>query len=150
VGHGISGLVHRLVRFALSTSFVITGVAHSVGTIRYGFEANSTAVGKAKELMDAEPGGSGFSFVDMAANASGIRFAVLATKNEAMAREMRQRVQQMASSFDFCPSIDGLPEGMTTDQFQSQYGGIGGEGTRKLFEEIRTRLLSCPMLKEDR
>ena len=122
----------------------------SAGLTVVSSEANSTAVGKAKELMDAEPGGSGFSFVDMAANASGIRFAVLATKNEAMAREMRQRVQQTASSSDFCPSIDGLPEGMTTNQFQSQYGGIGGEGTRKLFEEIRTRLLSCPMLKEDR
>jgi hypothetical protein len=120
----------------------------SAGLTVVSSEANSTAVGKAKELMDAGPGGSGFSFVDMAANASGIRFAVLATKNEAMAKEMRQRVQQTASSFDFCPSIDGLPEGMTTDQFQSQYGGIGGEGTLKLFDEIRARVLGSPMLKD--
>jgi len=112
-------------------------------------EAKSIAVGKAKELMDAEPGGSGFSFIDMAANSAGIRFAVLATKNETQARNMRERVQQSDSSFDRCPSIDGLPEGMTSVQFQEQYGGIGGEETRKLFEEIRKRLLSCTLLQGD-
>jgi len=112
-------------------------------------EAKSIAVGKAKELMDAEPGGSGFSFIDMAANSAGIRFAVLATKNETQARNMRERVQQSDSSFDRCPSIDGLPEGMTSVQFQEQYGGIGGEEDRKLFEEIRKRLLSCKLLQGD-
>lgn len=61
MGHGIGGLVHRLVRLALSTSFVVTGVAHSVGAICYGFEAKSTAIGKAKELMDAGPGVPVFS-----------------------------------------------------------------------------------------
>jgi hypothetical protein len=119
----------------------------SAGLTVVSSEANSTAVGKAKELMDSGPGGSGFSFVDMAANTSGIRFAVLSTMNEAMAKEMRQRVQQAKSSFDFCPPIGDLPEGMTAEQFQERFGGIGGEGTRKLLEEIRTRVLSSPMLK---
>ena len=32
-------------------------------------------------MMDSSPGGSGFSFVDMAANKAGIRFAVVATRN---------------------------------------------------------------------
>ena len=112
-------------------------------------EAKSTAIGKAKELMDAEPGGSGFSFIDMTANSAGIRFAVLATKNETQARNMRERVRQSDSSFDLCPSIDGLPEGMTSVQLQEQYGGIGGEKSRRLFEEIRTRLLSCKLLQGD-
>lgn len=121
----------------------------SAGLTIISSEANSTAVGKAKELMDAGPGGSGFSFVDMAANASGIRFAVLATKNQAMAKEMRERAQQANSSLDFCPPIDDLPEGMTAEQFQERFGGIGGDGTRKMFEEIRSRILSCPMLQSD-
>lgn len=74
---------------------------------------------------------------------------VLATKNEPQARNMRERVQQSESSFDLCPSIDGPPAGMTALQFQEQYGGIGGEVTRKLFEEIRTRISSCKLFQED-
>jgi uncharacterized membrane protein (Fun14 family) len=110
-------------------------------------EANATTIGKAKELMDSGPGGSGFSFVDMAANTAGIRLAVLATKNEIKAIEMRTRIQQTDDSLDICPPIDGLPEGMNAEQFQMQYGGIGGEGTRKLFADIRERVLLCPMLR---
>jgi uncharacterized membrane protein (Fun14 family) len=106
-------------------------------------EANATTIGKAKELMDSGPGGSGFSFVDMAANTAGIRLAVLATKNEIKAIEMRTRIQQTDDSLDICPPIDGLPEGMNAEQ----YGGIGGEGTRKLFADIRERVLLCPMLR---
>ena len=68
---------------------------------------------------------------------------VLATKNEPQARNMPKRVQQPERSFDLCPSIDGLHEGMTALQIQEQNGEIGGEETRKLFEEIRTRLSSC-------
>lgn len=112
-------------------------------------EAKSTTIGKAKELMDAGPGGSGFSFVDMAANAAGIRFAVLATKNQTMAGSIRKRIQQTQSSFEFCPPIDGLPEGMTAEEFQNQYGGIGGERSLQLFEEIRNRILDCPMLQSN-
>ena len=41
----------------------------------------SLTVGITKEMMDSSPGGSGFSFVDMAANKAGIRFAVVATRN---------------------------------------------------------------------
>jgi hypothetical protein len=99
--------------------------------------------------MDAGPGGSGFSFVDMAANAAGIRFAVLATKNQTMAGSIRKRIQQTQSSFEFCPPIDGLPEGMTAEEFQNQYGGIGGERSLQLFEEIRNRILDCPMLQSN-
>lgn len=110
-------------------------------------EANATTIGKAKELMDSGPGGSGFSFVDMAANTAGIRLAVLATKNEVKAIEMRKRIQQTDDSLDICPPIDGLPEGMDAEQFQMQYGGIGGEGTRKLFADIRERVLRCPVLR---
>ena len=44
-------------------------------------EQRSLAVGIGKEMKDSTPGGSGFSFVDMAANKAGIRFAAAATRD---------------------------------------------------------------------
>lgn len=113
-------------------------------------EANATSVGLAKEIMDSGPGGSGFSFVDLAADFAGVQFAVLATKNQTFAKESRERVLLAKQSSDFCPSIDGLPEGMTADQFQSEYGGVGGDKTKQLIQDIRDRLLHCPGLNASR
>jgi hypothetical protein len=38
---------------------------------------------------------------------------------------------------------------MTAEEFQNQYGGIGGERSLQLFEEIRNRILDCPMLQSN-
>jgi hypothetical protein len=100
----------------------------------------SLTVGLTKELKDSTPGGSGFSFVDMLANKAGIRFALVATHNEASAREVQLRIAQGVDIEDFMPEIDGLPEGIPRDDFQSQYGGLGGAESRRLLTEIDKRI----------
>ncbi len=100
----------------------------------------SLTVGLTKELKDSTPGGSGFSFVDMLANKAGIRFAVVATRSEASARELQLRIARDADIEDFMPEIDGLPEGITRDDFQAKYGGLGGTETRRLLAEIDDRI----------
>lgn len=100
----------------------------------------SLTVGLTKELKDSTPGGSGFSFVDMLANKAGIRFAVVATRSEASARELQLRIARDADIEDFMPEIDGLPEGITRDDFQAKYGGLGGTETRRLLAEIDERI----------
>lgn len=100
----------------------------------------SLAVGLAKELKDSTPGGSGFSFVDMVANKAGIRFAILATQTEASARQVQQRTAEGVDVDDLIPELDGLPEGISRDDFQSQYGGLGGAETRRLLAEIDQRI----------
>ncbi len=102
--------------------------------------SRSKAVGVGKELMDATPGGSGFSFVDLAANLAGIRFAEIATRSQESAHEMQMRVMRGMQSSDFSPDIDDLPEGLTRDQFQAEFGGLGGAETRRIVEEIQRRL----------
>jgi hypothetical protein len=111
-------------------------------------EQRSLAVGLSKEAMDSTPGGSGFSFVDMAANTAGIRLAVEATRNSKSAHAIQDRLQQGVDIADVFPSIDGLPENLTRDQLQANFGGIGGTETRRLLGEIDRRIAALPLYEE--
>jgi len=104
-------------------------------------------VGITKEMKDSTPGGSGFSFVDMAANLAGIRFAVVATHNAHSARDMQLRIAKGFDTAAFFPSIDGLPEGLPQEQFHVEFGGLGGAPTRRLFAEIDSRIAALPGLQ---
>lgn len=110
-------------------------------------ENRSMSVGIAKELMDATPGGSGFSFVDLVADRAGVNFMLAATASDFAARSIQQRVGEEFSVADFFPSIDGLPEGITGELFQSQYGGLGGKETQRLATEIQSRIDGCSGLR---
>lgn len=107
----------------------------------------SIAVGLAKELMDAQEGGTGFSFADLAADAAGNRFALAATRDAAAARAQQERVRGGADIADFCPELRDLPEGITAQAFHEQYGGLGGDGTNRWVDEIRRRLAACNGLR---
>jgi hypothetical protein len=104
-------------------------------------------VGIAKEMKDSTPGGSGFSFVDMLANKAGIRFAVVATQDADSARDLQLRIAKGVDTADFFPSIDGLPEGLSQDDFHFGFGGIGGPETRRLFGEIERRVAALSGLQ---
>lgn len=112
-------------------------------------ENRSTTVGIGKELMDATPGGSGFSFIDLSANRAGIMFAIAATKDTASAQRMQQRIRQGLRSRDFLPDVQDLPEGLTRDQFQQIYGGLGGAETRRMIQEMERRLSTCAGLIDE-
>ena len=101
----------------------------------------SITVGLTKELMDAVPGGSGFSFADLAADAAGSTFASAATRDRASARATQRRIISGVRVADFLPDFQDLPEGLTRDELQSIYGGLGGDGTQEVVDEIR-RLLA--------
>lgn len=103
-------------------------------------ERRALTVGLVKELKDSTSGGSGFSFVDMAANKAGIRFAVVATRDADSARSMQMRIIQGAIAYRFVPDISNLPEGISGDQFHAEYGGLGGAKTREILAEIDRRV----------
>lgn len=106
----------------------------------------SITVGITKELMDATPGGSGFSFVDLMADRAGTLFASAATKNDDSARLMQMLLRGEITTSDFLPPIDGIPEGLSMDEFQQEYGGLRGKGTAKIVAEIERRLSECKLL----
>lgn len=103
----------------------------------------SLTVGLTKELMDTAPGGSGFSFADLAADAAGSAFALAATRDAMSARATQRRIMNGVRIEDYLPDLHDLPEGLTRDQLQAEYGGLGGEGTQKVVSEIRRRLAAC-------
>jgi len=103
-------------------------------------ETRALTVGLLKEMKDSTEGGSGFSFVDMAANKAGIRFAVRATQDAASARSMQLRIVNGAGRYQFMPAIGGLPEGISGDQFQAQFGGMGGRETLRILNDIDGRI----------
>jgi len=110
-------------------------------------EPRAVTVGLSKELMDSTPGGSGFSFVDMAANTAGIRLALVATRDSNAAHAMQDRLRRGVKVADLFPSIADLPEGIRGDELQTQYGGIGGAETRRLLAEIERRIAALPLYR---
>jgi hypothetical protein len=107
----------------------------------------SDSVGLAKEALDAISRGSGFSFADLAADKAGILFAEAATRNEASARAMQARLQKGFDVEAFFPPVSDLPEGLSPEQFRSQYGAVGGPGYRRMLQEIDRRLSGCTGLR---
>ncbi len=106
-------------------------------------EAVSGAAGLLKEELDADTGGSGFSFSDLLADRAGTMFAIQATRDEAAARAMQERLAAGFHIDEFFPPAADLPEGIPNARFQSEYGGVGGEAYLRLIEEIERRVAGC-------
>lgn len=110
-------------------------------------EPRAMMIGLSKEVMDSTPGGSGFSFIDMAANAAGIRLAVAATRSQESARALQARVRLAVGGGDLFPSIVELPENISRDVLQAEFGGLGGVETRRLLIEIDRRIAALALYR---
>ncbi len=100
----------------------------------------SIAAGEFKELLDSGDGGSGFSFVDLAADRAGIQFVSLATADDAEAQQLQEQLQANPGESSFFPDITGLVEGLSDDQFRQQYDGMESERYRLQVELIDQRI----------
>ncbi|MBL9123873.1 MAG: hypothetical protein JNG90_09595 [Planctomycetaceae bacterium] len=109
-------------------------------------EVTSNKIGTLKEVLDAEAGGSGFSFGDFAANRGGIRLALAATDDRQAARRTQDLLSGPFSLDDVFPEVADLPENLSAAQLQAEFGGVGGEAYRKLLAEIEGRLSRCAAL----
>jgi hypothetical protein len=114
----------------------------SAGLTVLSAESVSDAAGLFKEELDAD-GGSGFSFADLLADRSGTCFALAATRDEAAARAMQQRLAAGVRVEDLLPAGDDLPEGLTDAELDRDYGGVGGAAYRGLTDRIESRLPWC-------
>ena len=108
----------------------------------------SLAIGEFKELMDRGNGGSGYSFVDLAADMSGTEFAKVATHpNTAM--EVQNAIARIQSELEIIPPIDGLPEGLSKQAFTEQYQRVDSEAYLKEVEEIKGRIRLLPLYQKE-
>ncbi len=101
------------------------------------------AIGEFKELLDANRGGSGFSFDDIAADRAGIQFAerILAVGPE----EWRAVAAAIASEEAIFPSIEGLPSHMPEAEFKRRFGAVDSPRYQAILREIDTRIARLPL-----
>ena len=111
---------------------------HFIGAASITASVNSQiaeVLGEEKELKDAR-GGSGFSFVDLAADRAGTRFGEIAVKSPESARKLQERMATIQDYKDFMPDPRSLPEHMDEATFKKRYGKIDSEAYLKVSKEI--------------
>ncbi|PPD47927.1 MAG: hypothetical protein CTY16_06390 [Methylobacter sp.] len=108
----------------------------------------SKVVGEEKELSDAEAG-SGFSFVDLAADKAGTRFGELATASPEKARKLQKAVSEIKDYRDIMPDPTNLPEHMNASEFKSRYISTSSPIYQDLSEKIDGSIAAIPLYSLD-
>lgn len=98
------------------------------------------AIGEFKELLDSGRGGTGFSFVDLAADRAGLRFAEIATGPNSGALHLINVLAGKTDEKTFFPHFLDLPEGLFESAFKSRYGDVNDPRYASIVEEIDKRL----------
>lgn len=109
-------------------------------------EKRAEAAGILKEVLDSAPGGTGFSFADLAADLSGIALAQLLTTRP-------DHLLSLTKSFaaaDYCLSPRGLEEGLSQDEFQRRHGSVRDRRFQQALERIRERVMDLPANRDSR
>ncbi len=121
---------HFLISAGLAVS-AGNGVAQSLGLL--------------KEVDDAEEGGSGFSFTDIGADRTGIRFAELAVAGAAQARDLQELIAGATDETLFMADFRDLPEFLSGEEFRAAYGGVGEPAYEAVLEDIEARIRKMPL-----
>jgi len=96
-------------------------------------------LGLKKELSDAKKG-SGFSFIDLAADRAGIYFGKQATASPEQALKIQEKMATIENYQAFMPDIRDLPESLTSQAFTEQYQSIHSARYQKVLEDIDQRI----------
>ena len=101
------------------------------------------AVGLDKEIDDSQRG-SGFSFIDLAADRAGTRLGQLAARSpERLAAAVAAGLTDAA----LLPAIDGLPEHMMADEFSRRFGSPEAPAYRQMSDEIDRRIAALALFR---
>lgn len=101
-------------------------------------------IGLAKELNDTH-GGSGFSFIDLAADRSGITFAQIATASDSSARATQMLLSHSTDEARFMTDISDLPENLDASNFRDQFKSVDSPEFTAVENLIETRLAALPI-----
>ncbi len=106
----------------------------------------ANAVGLYKEWSDSRDG-SGFSFVDLAADRAGTRLGELATRSKSMAVRIQELLRSNPDDASLLPAFSDLPEGLSDAQLNAAFGGIHGEAYQRMTRNIERRLDGMPLYR---
>jgi len=113
---------------------------YSVALQLFGNNSASDAIGELKELLDSNPGGSGFSFADLMADRAGTRLAKLATISNTSASRLQKLLSGNIQESDFMPDIQGMPEGISSDVFNADYKDVNSKEYKQMLSVLDERL----------
>lgn len=105
----------------------------------------ATALGLWKELRDSLPGGSGWSFVDLAADRAGIRLAAAAKGQDWQA--LRTGLAAVKADQLYPPALLALPEALPDPEFRRRYGGLADRRMRAVTGRIDQLLDGSPVYR---
>ena len=105
-------------------------------------------VGEEKELSDAQRG-SGFSFIDLAADKAGTRFGEMATSSPENARKIQKAMSEINDYSDFMPDPRDLPEHMDEAEFKQRYQSIDSPAYHEVTKLIDARIAETPIYNVD-
>lgn len=121
---------------------------HFMGAAALTASTNSqvaNALGEVKELRDSKNGGSGFSFVDLAADKVGSRFGEIAVSSPDNAYRLAQLVSQIKDYRDFMPDPRDLPEHMSEEVFKQTFESTKSDTYLALSAQIDARIALIPL-----
>jgi hypothetical protein len=105
-------------------------------------------VGEEKELSDAQ-GGSGFSFIDLAADKAGTRFGEMATSSPENALKIQKAMSGIKDYSDFMPDPTDLPEHMDEAEFKQRYQSVDSAVYQEISKQIDARIAATPIYNAD-
>lgn len=120
---------------------------HFIGSAALTASVNKQAAqiaGEEKELSDAQ-GGSGFSFIDLAADKAGTRFGEMATSSPENARKMQKAMSEIKDYSDFMPDPRDLPEHMNEADFKQRFESVNSPLYQDVLKQIDARISAAPI-----
>lgn len=98
-------------------------------------------LGEWKELKDGNPNGSGFSFVDLAADRAGVQTALMALA-PVTARVTRANLREATDDYLLPKPVLAAPEGLSSASFVDRFGGLDHRQYREAVHHIDEVLAS--------
>ncbi len=154
-GKGLSALVPQARYWPTAKRHVVTLAGRTDLTQHFTISAAlavtagsplADVVGLYKELDDAR-GGSGFSFIDLAADRAGTRMGKLAVSDAGGPSRLRKALAAGLQESDLIPEVRDLPEFMRQDEFVRRFGGVGQPQYQAMVQRIEQRLAALPLYR---
>lgn len=99
-----------------------------------------------KEMHDTHDG-SGFSFIDLAADESGAAFGKLAVSSQEAALHVQRMLSEGSEEAQFIPPLKDLPESMHSEEFVARFKIFGSPEFLALRDEIDARIRALPLFR---
>ncbi len=128
--YGRTDLAQHFMALAAITSSGSTYLAHLLGL--------------EKEIFDSK-GGSGFSFVDLAADRAGMYFGKMATSSPENALHFQKAMAEIKDYRAFMPEARDLPERMNADEFRIRFQSVYSPAYQEVLKKIDARIKASPL-----